>query len=86
MSYKMKAKGKYFWKKEWYSICSMHRDGKDGCPMCETGKWVNVWMHNVSSFIYGNWPNFWRWWANLSWNKKKRMTFEKKENNGQNIL
>lgn len=75
----MKTKGKYFWKKGWYSICSMHRDENDDCQMCQTGRWVNVCGYNVSSFIYGKWPNLWRWWANISWNKKRRMTFEKKE-------
>ena len=60
----MKTRGKWLWRQEWYSICSAHYDDKDGCPYCEAGRWVNVWVHNIEIFVYKRWPDLWRWWAN----------------------
>ena len=59
------VRGKLWWKEEWYSICSMHGGNhQEDCNMCNTGNWVNVWMHNIGSIIYKLFPNLWRWWVN----------------------
>jgi hypothetical protein len=60
---KLKTKGKLFWKKEWYSICSIHRQYKEDCGMCNTGHYVNVWMNKISNFIFRNFPELWRWYV-----------------------
>lgn len=60
----MKTKGMLFWKKEWYSICSKHKNHKEDCLRCNTGYWINTWMNRVSNFIFKNFPDLWRWWVN----------------------
>jgi hypothetical protein len=52
--------GKLWWKKDWYSICSMHRKYREDCLRCNTGEYINRWKHNISSFIFDNFPAFWR--------------------------
>jgi len=73
----MREKGKFFWKKKWYSICSMHYEYNKDCNMCRTGVWKNVWSSNISEWIFDNFPNFWRWYVNL--NKYKRINSIKEE-------
>jgi hypothetical protein len=61
----MKYKGKFIFKKQWYSICSMHYEYKEDCNCCNTGTWENIFIHKIGSFIYKKFPKFWIWWMNL---------------------
>lgn len=72
------TKGKFFWKSEWYSICSMHYEHNPLCDMCTTGHWRNVWIGRFSSIVYKIAPGFWVWFVNLPpKNKKFFDNFEK---------
>lgn len=76
------SKGKYFWKCEWYSICSMHYNHDPNCNMCTTGHWVNTWKHVVSGALYKVWPFLWRFLVNLPPKKNKFWdNFDKLNNN-----
>lgn len=59
-----KDKGILFWRKRWFSICSMHRIHDDNCNMCRAGHWTNVWAYHIEGFVYDWFPNFWSWWVN----------------------
>ena len=72
----MKEKGKFFWKKRWISICSIHLQYNENCNICNTGTWENVWLSSISGFIYDYFPNFWKWYVNL--NKYQRINRIKK--------
>ena len=48
----MRTKGKYFWKKEWYSICSLHMEYQENCPLCNKGQWINVTRHWFNKLLY----------------------------------
>lgn len=52
-------KDKFLWKKEWYSICSIHRDYDKNCELCKTGSWHNIIITKISSFIYNKYPKMW---------------------------
>ena len=56
---KQKTIGKLWWKKDWYSICSMHRIHRDDCIRCNTGEYINRWWHNISNIIFKYFPKFW---------------------------
>lgn len=60
----MKEKGDFFWKKRWFSICSIHYSHNDECNICKKGYWINVWKYNISSFIFKINPKFWICWVN----------------------
>jgi len=59
------VKGRFFWKKEWYSICSMHREYNPDCSMCKSGSWQNILLVKLDSKIFDLFPRFWRFMANL---------------------
>jgi len=46
------SKGKLFWKKEWYSICSRHYIYNRNCNLCQTGSWRNVWVAWFDGWFY----------------------------------
>ena len=78
----LESRGRFWWKKEWYSICSGHEpdETKDTCPRCLTGTWVNVWSHFFGHIFYTLLPSVWRWWVNLEFNKKRILTLEVRKN------
>jgi hypothetical protein len=61
---KSKVQGRFFWKKRWYSFCSIHRDYRKDCHICNVGIWHNVWRTHISGLIYDIAPKFWVWWVN----------------------
>ena len=61
---RLKSRGKWFWREEFYSICSAHYEPKEGCILCETGHWYNVWLLKCSRFVWTRWPRLWIIWAN----------------------
>jgi|AntAceMinimDraft_16_1070373.scaffolds.fasta_scaffold16553_3 hypothetical protein len=61
---KIREKGKFFWKKRWYSICSIHYEYNKECPMCNAGTWSNVWGTAISSFFCDHLYKLWFWWVN----------------------
>jgi len=67
---KKTVRGKFFWKYEWYSICSVHYNHDPNCNMCTTGHWVNVWGHFFSGIVYKICPPIWRFFINLPPKKK----------------
>jgi hypothetical protein len=60
----MLTKGKFFWKKTWYSFCSRHREYDETCNICTSGSWSNNWIHSIGNVIYKNCPTLWIWWLN----------------------
>ncbi len=59
------TKGRFLWKKEWYSLCSAHQEFNADCNTCKSGRWVNTTGQAISIFIFNISPGFWRWWVNL---------------------
>lgn len=60
----MREKGKFLWKKRWYSICSAHQDYKEDCPRCNAGTWNNIVMLAISGFFHDHFYNLWFYWMN----------------------
>lgn len=60
----MKTKGKYFWKKTWYSFCSRHREYDDTCDICKSGTWENNWLLAIDSYIHDHCYKLWYWKKN----------------------
>lgn len=58
------VKGKYLWKKRWYSICSTHQIYSKDCPRCNIGSWHSDWKQSITSWFFHNFPKFWIWWVN----------------------
>lgn len=75
----MKTRGWGLWRAEWYSLCSAHRNSSPDstCENCRAGHWVNVYGHNIDSFVYRHWPDFWRWKANRRWFNSRHRFLEK---------
>jgi hypothetical protein len=74
------SKGKLFWKKEWYSICSMHYLYNRNCELCRTGHWRNTWLAFIETFFYKVTPKLWMWWVNRPSAKVRWGKFEKYKN------
>lgn len=74
------TRGRWFWRQEFYSICSHHMGRTEpGCDLCNTGHWRNVRKRAVGHFIYQHWPNLWRWWVNLPPWKMRWLKFDSLE-------
>ena len=58
------VKGRFFWKKTWYSFCSTHVEHDNNCPRCNAGHWSNNWLNAISGFFFKYMPKFWIWWVN----------------------
>jgi hypothetical protein len=56
----LKTKGYFIFKKEWYSICSIHKEYNNKCSNCKTGRWINIYSHIVSSLVYDISPSLWK--------------------------
>ena len=44
------GKGKFFWKYNWFSVCSAHKIYDKNCSTCNVGSWCNVsetWVGNI---------------------------------------
>lgn len=59
------TKGKLFWKKEWFSICSIHHDFDPNCELCNIGSWHNIILYNIGLFIYKMMPDIWKFFKNI---------------------
>ena len=62
---RLRTKGRFLNKKEWYSICSIHYEYDKTCNMCNAGQWVNVWGQKISSLFYSISKGAWIWWTNF---------------------
>jgi hypothetical protein len=58
------VKGKFFWKKEWYSFCSTHQTYNPKCNRCNTGQYVNVWGNYINGIFFKISPKLWKIYAN----------------------
>ena len=72
----MRSKGRYFWKVEWYSFCSRHRDHNPDCELCKCGSWHNVYFRKIDHFIHNNIYWLWYWWHNR-YNSRSRRELKK---------
>jgi len=55
----------------WFSICSLHKEYKSDCGLCECGKWVFMPTYYVEHFLYSLFPWLWRWYKNRPKRKGK---------------
>ena len=69
---KLSDKGHLFWRKQWYSYCSAHREYDKDCNICQHGTWENVWKMAVMGYIYDKSPVLWMWLVNDKKFKKGR--------------
>lgn len=69
---KFKERGRFLFKEQWYSICSMHANHDDDCELCNTGTWKNIYMSVFSSFVFKHFPKFWVFWVNFNFFHKNR--------------
>jgi hypothetical protein len=60
----MRYRKKFIWKEQWFSICSMHFKHDEGCAMCNTGAWTNIFRWKIGKIIFKIAPNVWIWWMN----------------------
>ena len=44
--------GKWFNKKQWYSICSKHREPNKDCSICKVGNYNNVYYIKFKHLVY----------------------------------
>lgn len=51
-------------RRDWYSICSMHSVYDLECNLCQKGHWHNAWRVFAGHIVYKAVPDLWRWWAN----------------------
>jgi len=56
-------KGKFFWKKRWYSFCGAHQKYDEKCNLCQCGNWHNVWLMTINEFFHDHCYYLWYWWA-----------------------
>ena len=61
---RLKSRGRWLFRQEFYSICSMHFESQDDCNMCNAGSWKNVYAVKLSHILYKVSPSLWRLWAN----------------------
>lgn len=67
-----RLRGKFFWKEEFYSICSRHFNWREDCPLCQKGEWINLWVHHVSSMVHDWAYPVWYWWVNRPNSRSRR--------------
>ena len=72
----MESKGRWFWRRDWYSVCSSHQRVRHDCARCRTGHWHYRWLRRIDGVIYQRYPRFWVWWHNLGWNKRRFLRFD----------
>lgn len=51
-------------RQDWYSICSRHLEYRSDCDLCQSGVWLNHWIHICSHTFYILFPQTWKWWVN----------------------
>lgn len=57
----MRDKGKFFYKKRWFSLCSAHLQYNYECINCNTGTWKNVWRTNIEKVVFILSPKLYNW-------------------------
>lgn len=62
-----KDRGKFFWKKRWFSICSAHMYYQEDCPRCNAGGWHNLWLLAISGFFHDHFYKLWFYYQNGTW-------------------
>jgi len=63
------------WRKDWYSICSAHRNYDSECHLCAAGHYCNKWKLFLWHIVFKISPKLWQWWANQP-NRKSRKFIE----------
>lgn len=66
------TRGRYLMKEEFYSICSMHRESRSDCDLCQEGTWTNVWTRRVGHLVHDHCYRLWYWWVNRPDSKSRR--------------
>lgn len=61
-------KGFLFWKKRWFSFCSIHYYYDENCHLCRSGNWSNVYFYSFEKLIYKNFPKIWKWFKRVKRN------------------
>jgi hypothetical protein len=51
----MRTKGKFIFKKEWYSFCSIHHEYDEKCGACNGGSWYSIYRRKLEK-IYSVCP------------------------------
>lgn len=57
-------RGRFPFRRTWYSICSMHYYHDESCDLCKTGDWSNDVRHWLGGRVFRYCPRLWRWWVN----------------------
>ena len=58
---RLRTRGKFLKKEEWYSICSRHIEYDENCQACNKGGWYNIYKSKLSGVLYDISPKFWIW-------------------------
>jgi hypothetical protein len=61
----MLTKGKFLFKKQWYSICSRHQHYEWHCELCNIGRWHNIFLSKISHFIFNHFEKLWIFCVNI---------------------
>lgn len=72
---RLRSRGRWLNRQEFYSICSMHSEYEYDCDCCNAGSWSNVYVAKISQGFYKVCPSLWRVWANRP-NSKSQKTLE----------
>lgn len=60
----MRSRGTWPLVEDWYSVCSIHREYREGCRLCVVGSWRYRLVQKADSLLYSVSPRLWRLWAN----------------------
>lgn len=52
------------WRRDWHSVCSLHKAKRIDCKLCRTGHWRNRWASAIWGAVFIHLPSVWRWWVN----------------------
>ena len=69
-------KGKLWWCKTWFSICSKHQSYDPDCSLCNIGTWKNNYKLKISKIINRIIPGVWKWWMNSFYPKTDFESFK----------
>lgn len=66
------------WQGKWYSVCSIHKEYKSNCHICNVGRWISDDETEFSHWLFVRDPQVWKEWANRPDSESRRfieMTF-----------
>jgi hypothetical protein len=58
------VRGKWLFKKVWFSICSKHDIYQHDCDLCNAGMWENLIKVKITNWFFKLCPGLWRKLAN----------------------